>query len=91
MKALKDNLDLQKILEEAPSFELSDSRGATIETAVVAANAISSNVNAISSNANACNLSNENRVRRGHRGDHYRGSSHSVVVPITTDTIRVHN
>ena len=68
-KALKDNLDLEKILEDAPNLELSDSKAAAIETAAAA--------NAISSNVNACNASYHNRVRWGHRGHHYRGSSHS--------------
>ena len=77
-------LDPQKILKEARSLELSDSRAAAIEKAAAA--------NAISSNANTYNVSYQNRVRRGQRVITTSVPVTPVVVSITTDTIHVlHN
>ena len=59
-KALKDNLTLKQVLDEARSLELSESRAAIIEN-TAAAN--------VSNDASAHTV---NSGHRGHHGQHYR-------------------
>ena len=64
-KALKDNLTLKQVLDEAPRLELSESRAAIIEN-TAAAN--------VSNDASAHTV---NSGHRGHRGQHYRSRGSS--------------
>ena len=74
---LKDDSNLEKVLEEARSFELSDSRPATIENAAA--------TNTIPSSDNAYNVKYVNRACCGQQG-HSRFLVTPVVVSITADT-----